>query len=726
MMKSYLRYEPSASFGVISSPTCNVTFDFSGNMAITGGIHDVGVWNLRQATKVSTFVDSGANNNYPFGELGEVTVIARSPDNSTVAIGYSTGDIRVFNYLNNTQISTLRGHRSAVTSLAYDESFDSQGGLLLVSGGADTDIYVWDLVGMTAVSRLRGHHDAVTGVSYLRREGSLSPLVISVSKDAQLKVWDAETNFCIQSLLGHRSEIWSLCILKPNKSGASPIIITGTADEHIRGFRFVSPRNISADETSSTSTALVDSIDDVETVLEACGSVTRPSGSDRISHLSISTGGKMLAAQSSGKVVSFYRIRPINQANAHRKRRLKKANLKTQKNAENAWKETDNDNDNDDDDDDDDDSSSDSDDSDDDSADTEVLQMQDMIELVTTLRCSAKLRGSAFHPIAARTGESEKFMVSLMNNSLEMYKVPTSSNGLSSAELVPAKTMLMDMQGHRSDVRAVALSGDCTSVATCSTDGVKLWSLATNKCIRNCSSNLNSAEIHGTCLAFAPGGRLLVLGTKNGTCDIIDTASGSCIQSVARAHHTEVSNNNDNNKEETGAAIWAVAMKPDGSGFCTGGADKFVKFWNFEGDDETENQNQGDKVRVELDKQLKMESDVLCLCYNHQKSSDKLLVAIGLLDNTVKLFFEDSMKFFLSLYGHKLPVLAVDISNDGKLLVSGSADKTIKVWGLDFGDCHRSLVGHTDSITSIRFQLDTHYFFTGSKDGCLKYWDADR
>jgi U3 small nucleolar RNA-associated protein 12 len=90
------------------------------------------------------------------------------------------------------------------------------------------------------------------------------------------------------------------------------------------------------------------------------------------------------------------------------------------------------------------------------------------------------------------------------------------------------------------------------------------------------------------------------------------------------------------------------------------------------------------------------------------------------------VFFDDSLKFFLSLYGHKLPVMSLDISYDGTLLVSGSADKTVKIWGLDFGDCHRSLIAHEDSVTAVRFQPDTHYFFTAGKDGVVKYWDADR
>ena len=56
----------------------------------------------------------------------------------------------------------------------------------------------------------------------------------------------------------------------------------------------------------------------------------------------------------------------------------------------------------------------------------------------------------------------------------------------------------------------------------------------------------------------------------------------------------------------------------------------------------------------------------------------------------------DSLKFFLSLYGHKLPALTLDISSDSTLIVTGSADKNVKIWGLDFGDCHKSIFAHDD------------------------------
>lgn len=121
-------------------------------------------------------------------------------------------------------------------------------------------------------------------------------------------------------------------------------------------------------------------------------------------------------------------------------------------------------------------------------------------------------------------------------------------------------------------------------------------------------------------------------------------------------------------------------------------------------------------------KTLKMTDDVLAVKY----SPDGRLLAVSLLDSTVKIFFADTLKFFLSLYGHKLPVLALDISSDSKLIVTCSADKNVKIWGLDFGDCHRSLFAHDDSVMSVAFEKNSHYFWSVGKDRVLKYWDGDK
>ena len=138
-----------------------------------------------------------------------------------------------------------------------------------------------------------------------------------------------------------------------------------------------------------------------------------------------------------------------------------------------------------------------------------------------------------------------------------------------------------------------------------------------------------------------------------------------------------------------------------------------------------------------------MTDDVLAVKY----SPDGRFIAVALLDSTVKIFFEDSLKFFLSLYGHKvnspslapmlfvriltdsqLPVLSLDISADSKLIATCSADKNVKLWGMDFGDCHRSIFAHDDSIMCVAFErvAGSHNFWTAGKDRMLKYWDGDK
>lgn len=108
-----------------------------------------------------------------------------------VAVGYTNGVVRLFNYLSESLVCTLKGHRSAITSLCYDDD-----GALLVTGSGDSDIVMWDLVTHTGVCRLRGHKDAVHGVGFISilpsdATGAVNKtrrLLVSVSKDTLLKV----------------------------------------------------------------------------------------------------------------------------------------------------------------------------------------------------------------------------------------------------------------------------------------------------------------------------------------------------------------------------------------------------------------------------------------------------------------------------------------------------------------------------------------------------------
>lgn len=186
--------------------------------------------------------------------------------------------------------ATLRGHRAAVQALSYDTH-----GALLASGGADTDIFIWDVVNLAGRCKLRGHKDVVTGCVFVPPSSTTSngqsKYLISCSKDTFMRVgyleqtaypvlicnshsfvqvWDITTQSCIQTVVGHRCEIWSmvLCTMPTSTSqegseevGSSLLILTGSADDLLRGYRM----------QMDGDTAI--GLGDDEQMLEYCGAV---------------------------------------------------------------------------------------------------------------------------------------------------------------------------------------------------------------------------------------------------------------------------------------------------------------------------------------------------------------------------------------------------------------------------------------------------------------------
>ena len=702
MVQSYSRYEPETAFGVIAAPNCNIVHDFSGNLAFTGALQSVAVWNLRQAAQIGSL--AAANPHYPYVLSGEACVLCKSTDKTTIATGYTNGDVRIFNFLSKAVVATLRAHRSPVVSLVYNR--DST---LLASGGSDSDILIWDITTLTAVCRLRGHKDTVTGVAFIDR--GPQQLLLSVSKDTLLKVWDLTTQFCVQTIVGHRTEVWALAVGPPNSRG-NVMVLTGSADNLVRGYRLAASSSSGSKEGSSSSGGSNDPLlGDDETVLEYYGSFERgsSSSSDRCVGVHFSADGSLVALQSSLRAVEILRVRSTDEAKKKHRRRLKRLREKDNNNSGNSvgssrpllqgpgaeeppptryssWAE-------------------------DEPGDPESgaaiprqdreLQdspsevLSDELEFYCSLKLAGKVRGFSFNPIVSKDGQ-QRFVVSLASNVLESYQVASPSRPGYPSPAAAAKTAIIELNGHRSDVRGVALSPDAKVVAACTAEGVVFWSTSSGLCLRT------SRGGDGLAVSFVPGGRYVVVGTREGRVQVVDAASAETVVDV----------------EGHSGPVWSLAVRPDGQGLMTGAADKQVKFWDFS--------VVGGKMAVQLVRELAMPSDVLCVGYSANGAPDKLLLAIGLLDNTIKLFFDDSLKFFLSLYGHKLPVMCLDVSSDSKLLATGSADKTVKLWGLDFGDCHRSLLAHEDSVQSVRFQADSHLFFSGGRDGCIKYWDGDR
>lgn len=231
----------------------------------------------------------------------------------------------------------------------------------------------------------------------------------------------------------------------------------------------------------------------------------------------------------------------------------------------------------------------------------------------------------------------------------------------------------LELPGHRSAVRSLAL-GDEGQVAAATTSGVKVWGETLVRAI---------SVKKALCVCYS--GKRLIVGTKDGRLLQYDVASGASREA----------------KDAHAGSVWSVDAK-DKQIISAG--DTTVKVWR--------------KMRNE--RTIELKEDVLYARFVGE------YVAVATMDACVRVLFADTFKFKVTLYGHKLSVLALDATSDCLMLATGAADKTLKFWGLEFGDLRRSTLAHDDAITAVEAIKDTHYVLTASKDGNVKMWDADR
>lgn len=289
-----------------------------------------------------------------------------------------------------------------------------------------------------------------------------------------------------------------------------------------------------------------------------------------------------------------------------------------------------------------------------------------------------------------------RLIATFATNSMQLFSL-----NISRKHAEPVALKILSSLGHRTAARCLAFGSDGKTIASGSNDSLKIW----NRESMNCIKTIDDAG-HVICGCFAPGDRYVLLGLKTGELLIVDTVVGEILERI-KAHTKE---------------LWSICLLPDLRGCVTGGGDSSIKIWQFELISMDPESESSPKQISLLHKQThQLEETILCL----KISRNSKFIAVGLLDSTVKIFFADSFKFYLSLYGHKLPVLCLDISDDSTIIATGSADRNAKIWGMDFGDCHRSLFAHDDSVMALQFIPKTHMFWTCGKDGKLKQWDAD-
>ncbi|KAL9949025.1 hypothetical protein ACHAQF_002078 [Verticillium nonalfalfae] len=683
MVKSYLKYEHTKSFGVVASSASNLVWtskDRNGTGAgqvVVAANEEVLSWDIKKGELLSRWRDDKCT--LP------VTAIAQSKaDKDVYAVGYEDGSIRLWDSKIATVIVNFQGHSSAITHLAFDKA-----GVRLASGSKDTDVIIWDLVAEVGQYKLRGHKDQVTGLRFVEPEAqpddeedvqamaldsdNAEGYLLTTGKDSLIKLWDLSSRHCIETHIAQSNgECWALG-LSPDYNGC----VTAGNDGELKVW-FIDTAGLASMK------GRVDAPQSANFVQDR-GTLFRQS-KDRATEVVFHPKRDYFAVHGSEKSTEVWRIR----SEAEVKKSLARKKKRRREKAKDGKTE--------------DEEMGDAADAADDLSGAEA---SDYFVQYVIVRTGGKVRSVDW---AVGSGsKSIQLVVGTTNNQLEYYSIPTKDSGKAKKEDTPdyTRSLSVDLPGHRTDVRSVSLSSDDKMLASASNGSLKIWNIKTQTCIRTFECG------YALCCSFLPGDKVVVVGTKGGELELFDVASASLLDSVT-AHE---------------GAIWSLQVHPDGKSMVSGSADKTAKFWNFQivQEEILGTTRTTPKLKLAQSRILKVADDILSLKF----SPDAKLLAVSLLDSTVKVFFVDSLKLYLNLYGHKLPVLSMDISYDSKLIITSSADKNIRIWGLDFGDCHKALFGHQDSILQVAFvphnsDGNGHHFFSASKDRCIKYWDGDK
>lgn len=90
------------------------------------------------------------------------------------------------------------------------------------------------------ITSLRGHRDQVTALQFITTSDNLpststasaSGLLLSASKDTFLKLWDLSTQHCVQTIVAHRSEIWTMDV-----DSEQNLVFTGSGEGELKAWK---------------------------------------------------------------------------------------------------------------------------------------------------------------------------------------------------------------------------------------------------------------------------------------------------------------------------------------------------------------------------------------------------------------------------------------------------------------------------------------------------------
>ena len=590
---------------------------------------------------------------------------------NTLIIGYDNGSLYILSELNNNlgnNIKISKEKRSFIHQKGISCINHNNSETRLVLGSVDKLISVVDIISNLIVYKLSGHKEKINDVRFYKND---EQFILSISDDFCFKIWDTNIQKCIYTYSDTANKLTSFINI-------DKVILFGTFSKEINIYEL----NLESYLKNDIELKLKEEKD----ILINKGIINKQSNSKTLSFYGNNDVFIVLSNDSSIEMFKILNKKEIKAKLVKFFMNKKKINfIEAQSEMMKIYKEGKYD---------------------------YKFKYKSIFKFEEKIKNNKSKNSKIFSIFLL---DNFKFGYITNQNSIEIYKYYSNLliENIYSINKDSKKIEILDQEnddlsvkkvysignnlgGHHTQVYLVKYSLSNQEFYSVSNDEIKLWGG------KNLNKALKTQAIKNiTGIAFEPDKELLLVSTKKGSLYLLNMNSLEIIKTFEKIHTEQISE------------IIALPYKEEKHIIVTCSYDKTIKFWNLIMED--------NEINLELENEMNVLDAVVC----SKVTPDLKFFSYALLDNTIKIYYFDTMKFHLNLYGHKMPVTHYDISSDGLLIVSGGLDKSIKIWGMDFGDCHKTLPAHNDIITCLQFIKDTHFFISCSKDCTIKYYDAD-
>jgi WD40 repeat protein/serine/threonine protein kinase len=248
-----------------------------------------------------------------------------------------------------------------------------------------------------------------------------------------------------------------------------------------------------------------------------------------------------------------------------------------------------------------------------------------------------------------------------------------------------SSNMLFELKGHRDRIRGIAISQASSSWAISASYDMtaRRWDLATGRCLNTLRGHTDGVS----CVAITPDDEKVLTGGLDKTVRVWSTVSGQALAEFVVDRY----------------AITALAIVGNSGQFLSG-SEKFVH-----------------SCRLDSGKKIASYPAEQVTCIRVSADGIHALWPGESLTAGWWNLSSGSKEFMLT--GHRAPVLALEITSQGRFGVSADADGVIKYWHFPSGKCLATLTGHKGAVNALALSHCGTALVSGGEDKTLRIWD---